>query len=148
MRSSITAVYALRILLPYIQHDRNAIQSFCQAILALYCCCRTPSIDLNSIVKEESVSSMDWHALKEYAINSYDDHVIKLVYVCWQYQQEFAREEYFYVAERVVNEHKRQNFCEGKRDTSIVKSNLGYWRAGKDNEIHKGQVKHSRSLSC
>lgn len=94
----VTSAYAMRFLMPYLEDEAAAVQDFWQAILAAYVTVGMPALKSSRIAHPE----MSWSEIFEEAIQSNDEHVIKMVYVCYQEFEFHGEPAYQLAAEQLV----------------------------------------------
>lgn len=95
---TVTACHSLRYLLKYLSNKNEALRLFWEAILVANL---STGIKYNTIDIVNNVN-IDWSLLKSKAIQSTNDHVIKLVYTCYDENSAKANPLYSFIAERAI----------------------------------------------
>lgn len=77
-----------------------ALRCYWQALLVAYL--STGSVDLSKQVPEDQ-SPSSWEEITKKAITSNDEHVIKIIYTCWQESLHYDNKDYQNAAQMVIN---------------------------------------------
>lgn len=117
----ITAAYAFGKLRAYLGNDSVVLTHFCAAIMALYCAVACPVIN----IPEAKQLNDPWPDILKKALQSGNEHTIKLVYVCHQYERAQSGRDYLSVAKRVlpVEEVTKSSFWHEKSMHTKFKPN-------------------------
>lgn len=96
----VTSMQALRLVLPYIDNPTRAISYYTHAILALYVALEMP--DIEPIIYHPVDDLLSWCEIQAQAIQSNNDHTIKLVYSCLQEHETYADMDYQFMATKTL----------------------------------------------
>lgn len=96
----VTVTHAMRILQNYFIDFEDAIRYYWQAICAAYITIGSPSISEFSLPMTKQTN---WPTIISKTINSADEHVIKLVYTCYEESKIYNNSLYGHVAVNTIN---------------------------------------------
>lgn len=99
MLHCITVCHAFRISEKYFKNKEEALKHLWEAIVVAYA---STQLQYKQIVSETKIIDKPWSETLNAAIQSIDDHVIKLVYSCWQEDKFYQSGEYKFVANRAL----------------------------------------------
>ena len=97
---TVTAGHAYRSIVPYCGNNKRLLRYFWEAILLFQL---STGIKYNSSPTETPAIHMDWPDIIRHALDSSDDHVIKLVYTCWDENNDHPNPLYHFAAQRAVS---------------------------------------------
>jgi hypothetical protein len=95
----ITGMHAMRLVMPYVDDSAAAVRAFWVAIGAIYVKIGCPEFDVSPVTP---TVLPDWREISDRAINSRDDHVMKLVHACRRDADYYQRPMYRWLAAREV----------------------------------------------
>jgi hypothetical protein len=98
----VTATHALRLLAPYFSDFSEASRYYWQAICAAYIAIGSPDFNNANESHLSSNSSFIWNDIFKKAASSFDDHIIKLVYTCYEENKIYSNKIYQSLAEMAV----------------------------------------------
>lgn len=96
---TVTTSYALQHIKKYLTNTSQLELIWESIIIA----CLSTGIDFSKTNSENLKSTLSWDSIISKACTSLDEHIIKLVYVCWQEHQNSNNDKYKFVAERSVS---------------------------------------------
>ncbi|WP_323845483.1 questin oxidase family protein [Microbulbifer magnicolonia] len=99
MLHGVTGCHALRLILPYCPNSETAMRHFWAGLSIAYLSTGPKDIKPTDSTRQ----SVAWKDINRSACRSRDDHVIKLVYSCWQEQNQYLSSEYRFVASDTVS---------------------------------------------
>jgi hypothetical protein len=100
----ITACHAFRSISEYFSNYPEAISYLWEAIIVAYLSTQLEFKSINIDLKE---TGKIWSEIIEEATQSKDDHVIKLVYSCWQEDAFYKTGDYKYIAKRALGYYEK-----------------------------------------
>ena len=97
---AVTSCHAMRIILPYIGDKKKAATEFCYSLFAAY----VSVLKARGEIKNTTLPKYDGYEnhLRSQAINSMNEHTIKLVYTCFKEYENYKRPEYLRLITREV----------------------------------------------
>lgn len=100
----VTATHAMRIITPYLKDRKEALSYYWQSICAAYVAIGSPSVSAHSpIIDKFSYEKISWPLIFTKATTATDEHVIKLVYTCYQEHSIYQNPLYGYIAVDAVS---------------------------------------------
>ena len=96
---AVTATHAFRLILPFVADPTSAMRYFWRSIMIA---ALSSGVPLHSEWSKEDVGLLDWADIAARAIESDDEHVIKLVYTAFAESQKYSNPLYQFVAMRQV----------------------------------------------
>jgi hypothetical protein len=96
----VTGCHALRLILPYCPESESALRYFWAGLVVAYLSTGPKQILQN----KNGANLLDWKTINKRACTSDDDHVLKLVYSCWQEFECYRNMEYQHVAARLATQ--------------------------------------------
>ncbi len=100
---TVTASHAFRSASHYFENEEEALRYLWEAIVMAQL---STGIKYNGVPAKTPEIKMDWPEIIEHALNSTDDHVIKLVYTCFDENNETPDPLYHFIAQRAVSKGK------------------------------------------
>ncbi|MEO6105462.1 MAG: questin oxidase family protein [Cyclobacteriaceae bacterium] len=96
----VTSCHAIRILLPFIPDQKQAVTEFFYSLCAAYVSVLKMRTEINNLPLPEY--NNDEESLKTKAIKSMNEHTIKLTYTCFKEYEMYKRPEYLQLITREV----------------------------------------------
>ncbi len=98
---TVTACHAYKSISKYCQNNEESLRHFWHAILVAQL--STGITYIHTISKPPEIN-MEWPQILKLAVTSTDDHIIKLVYTCWDQNNHTPNTIYQYIAQRAVSQ--------------------------------------------
>ncbi len=97
---------ALRVIGSYLtkENKKRAVQHHFYAVMCAHQAINAPRLPI-TIQKAEKSSTLEWEEINKSALSTYDDHVLKLTYLCLKEAQHYKRPFYKDIAWRYIQHH-------------------------------------------